>query len=93
LANTLWLNGPPVPRIFGDYDRLRRDYVAEEFVPSVQACGVAKSGRMPARDIPDPKLFEGTSTNGRTAHALSGRIKPESAKLPKVVFDGDIKLN
>jgi predicted TIM-barrel fold metal-dependent hydrolase len=43
LAKTPWLNGPVVPRIFGDYSALRRDYPAAEFVPTVQACGVGKS--------------------------------------------------
>ena len=43
LAKTPWLNGPIVPRIFGDYSALRRDYPAAEFVSTVQTCGVEKS--------------------------------------------------
>ena len=35
--------GPPVPRIFGDYAALRRDYLADEFVRDVTAQGVVKS--------------------------------------------------
>ena len=26
-----WLAGPPVPRIFGEYGALRRDYFADEY--------------------------------------------------------------
>jgi predicted TIM-barrel fold metal-dependent hydrolase len=42
-VKTPWLNGPSVPRIFGEYDALRRDFLAEEFIPSVRACAVERS--------------------------------------------------
>ena len=43
LADLPWLSGPPVPRIFGDYAALRRDYPVEEFVAAIQPRGVVKS--------------------------------------------------
>jgi predicted TIM-barrel fold metal-dependent hydrolase len=43
LAATPWLNGPPVPRIFGPYELLRRDYPVEEFVGDATAEGIVKS--------------------------------------------------
>ena len=43
LAETPWLNGPPQPRIFGDYAALRRDYLIEELVQAFRPHGVAKS--------------------------------------------------
>jgi predicted TIM-barrel fold metal-dependent hydrolase len=43
LAQTPWLNGPPLPRIFGDYKPLRRDYTIEEFLAEAGPCGVVKS--------------------------------------------------
>jgi predicted TIM-barrel fold metal-dependent hydrolase len=43
LAETPWLNGPPQPRIFGDYAALRRDYFVEELLGELRPHGVAKS--------------------------------------------------
>ncbi len=43
LADLPWLAGPPVPRIFGDYQALRRDYLVEEYVAAVRPEGVVKS--------------------------------------------------
>jgi predicted TIM-barrel fold metal-dependent hydrolase len=38
-----WLADPPVPRMFGDYFGIRRDYPVEEFVNDVKPQGVTKS--------------------------------------------------
>jgi predicted TIM-barrel fold metal-dependent hydrolase len=38
-----WLSGPQVPRIFGDYGPLRRDYGVEEFLAVCRAEGVVRS--------------------------------------------------
>jgi predicted TIM-barrel fold metal-dependent hydrolase len=43
LAATPWLQGPPVPRIFGAYDALRRDYPIDEFARDATRAGVVKS--------------------------------------------------
>jgi predicted TIM-barrel fold metal-dependent hydrolase len=43
LAKLPWLAGPPVPRIFGEYGPLRRDYTVDEFMRDVTAAGVVKS--------------------------------------------------
>lgn len=43
LAATPWLQGPPVPRIFGAYEPLRRDYGIEDYLAEAQPCGVARS--------------------------------------------------
>jgi predicted TIM-barrel fold metal-dependent hydrolase len=38
-----WLNGPMVPRIFGPYEPIRRDYPIEEYVADVTPFGVERS--------------------------------------------------
>lgn len=38
-----WLQGPMVPRIFGPYEPLRRDYLADEYVADATAAGVTAS--------------------------------------------------
>ena len=39
-ADLPWLNGPMVPRIFGDYEALRRDYPVGEYVADAVPAGV-----------------------------------------------------
>jgi predicted TIM-barrel fold metal-dependent hydrolase len=38
-----WLIGDPVPRIFGPYDSIRRDYPIEEYLADIRVCGVGKT--------------------------------------------------
>ena len=42
-ADQPWLNGPSVPRIFGDYDAIKRDYLIDEFLRDLAGTGVVKS--------------------------------------------------
>jgi predicted TIM-barrel fold metal-dependent hydrolase len=38
-----WLADPPIPRMFGDYFGIRRDYSVEEFMADVMPQGIVKS--------------------------------------------------
>lgn len=42
-ADLPWLQGPMVPRIFGPYEPIRRDYPIEEFLADIAGTGVEKS--------------------------------------------------
>ena len=42
-ADLPWLQGPMVPRIFGPYEPIRRDYPIEEFLADLDGTGVEKS--------------------------------------------------
>ena len=42
-ADLPWLMGPMLPRIFGPYEPLRRDYPIEEFLSDIAGCGIEKS--------------------------------------------------
>jgi predicted TIM-barrel fold metal-dependent hydrolase len=42
-ADLPWLQGPMVPRIFGPYELIRRDYPIEEFLADIAGSGVQKS--------------------------------------------------
>jgi predicted TIM-barrel fold metal-dependent hydrolase len=42
-ADLPWLAGPMVPRIFGPYEPIRRDYPVEEYLDDVAGSGVVKS--------------------------------------------------
>lgn len=38
-----WLSGEMVPRIFGPYEPIRRDYLAPEYIAEATACGITSS--------------------------------------------------
>jgi predicted TIM-barrel fold metal-dependent hydrolase len=42
-ADLPWLMGPMQPRIFGEYEDIRRDYPIEEYLADARAAGVAQS--------------------------------------------------
>jgi predicted TIM-barrel fold metal-dependent hydrolase len=42
-ADLPWLMGPMLPRIFGPYEPLRRDYPIEEFLSDIAGCDLEKS--------------------------------------------------
>jgi predicted TIM-barrel fold metal-dependent hydrolase len=42
-ADLPWLQGEMVPRIFGPYEPIRRDYLAPEYVAEATACGITSS--------------------------------------------------
>jgi predicted TIM-barrel fold metal-dependent hydrolase len=43
MADLPWLTGEMVPRIFGPYEPIRRDYPAEEYAAEATACGISAS--------------------------------------------------
>jgi predicted TIM-barrel fold metal-dependent hydrolase len=53
-----WLADPPIPRMFGDYFGLRRDYPVEEWINDVAPQGVVKSVHVTAMWGPDRALDE-----------------------------------
>ncbi|MEM9029513.1 MAG: amidohydrolase family protein [Pseudomonadota bacterium] len=42
-ADLPWLQGPTVPRIFGAYDSIKRDYLIDEYMADCTAHGITKS--------------------------------------------------
>jgi predicted TIM-barrel fold metal-dependent hydrolase len=53
-----WLADPPIPRMFGDYFGIRRDYPVEEFINDVKPHGVTKSVHVTAMWGPGKALEE-----------------------------------
>jgi predicted TIM-barrel fold metal-dependent hydrolase len=53
-----WLAEPPIPRMFGDYFGIRRDYPVEEFMADVKPEGVVKSVHVTANWGLDRSLAE-----------------------------------
>lgn len=52
-ADLPWLLGPTVPRIFGDYEPLKRDYLAADFLADVNGTDVKKSVYVQANWAPN----------------------------------------
>ena len=90
LARTPWLNGPPVPRIFGDYAPLRRDYLAEEFAADARRCGVEKSVYVQINVAPGDEIEEvqwvqtGADTHGYP-HGIIGYADLASPALARTL--------
>jgi predicted TIM-barrel fold metal-dependent hydrolase len=61
-----WLSGPMVPRIFGPYEPLRRDYPIGEYLNDIAGAGVAKSVYVQANWAPGDAEAEVASVQ-RTA--------------------------
>ena len=53
-----WLADPPIPRMFGDYFGLRRDYPVEEWINDIVPQGVTKSVHVTAMWGPNRALDE-----------------------------------
>lgn len=53
-----WLEGPMLPRIFGPYEPIRRDYPVEEYLADIAGSGVVKSVYVQANWAPDRALDE-----------------------------------
>jgi predicted TIM-barrel fold metal-dependent hydrolase len=55
---TPWLQGPPVPRIFGEYSALRRDYLMTDFLSDCTAAGVVQSVYVQVNVAPGDEIEE-----------------------------------
>jgi predicted TIM-barrel fold metal-dependent hydrolase len=76
-ADLAWLNGPMLPRIFGPYEPLRRDYLAPEYIEQATAAGIGESVYVQAnwpleRSVDEVRWVQ--SVHGETGwpHAIVG---------------------
>lgn len=58
VAKVPWLNGPQLPRIFGDYGALRRDYPVGELLDDVKSSNVVKSVYIQINVAPGDEIVE-----------------------------------
>ena len=58
LDHTPWLQGPTVPRIFGAYDAIRRDYLMDEYRADAAPCGVVQSVYIQVNVAPGEEVAE-----------------------------------
>jgi predicted TIM-barrel fold metal-dependent hydrolase len=70
-----WLADPPIPRMFGDYFGLRRDYPIEEWINDIVPAGVTKSVHVtamwgPGRALDESKWLQATADKHGFPHGI-----------------------
>lgn len=70
-----WLADPPIPRMFGDYFGIRRDYPVEEFMADVMPQGVVKSVHVtamwgPARALDETRWLQAVADKHGFPHGV-----------------------
>jgi predicted TIM-barrel fold metal-dependent hydrolase len=76
-ADLPWLDGPPVPRIFGAYEALRRDYPVEEYLADARPSGVVRSVYVqtnwaPGREVDEVAWAQSIADRHGFPHAIVG---------------------
>jgi predicted TIM-barrel fold metal-dependent hydrolase len=76
-ADQPWLNGPMVPRIFGPYDAIRRDYPIAEYLADIKDNGVVASVYVqtnwdPARAVEEVAWVQSIADTHSFPHAITG---------------------
>jgi predicted TIM-barrel fold metal-dependent hydrolase len=89
VERTPWLAGPPVPRIFGEYSALRRDYTIEDFASDARPNGVEKSIYVQINVAPGDEIseVEWATSAGATAGLVQGVVSFADLSSPNV---GDV---
>jgi len=70
-----WLADPPIPRMFGDYFGIRRDYPVEEFMQDVKPAGITRSVHVtamwgPGRALDESKWLQAVADKHGFPHAI-----------------------
>src|SRR3984885_10636695 len=72
-----WLNGPMVPRIFGPYEAIRRDYLISEYLADIKDNGIVASvyvqtNWQPSRSVEEVAWVQGIADAHGFPHAIVG---------------------
>ena len=85
-ADLAWLQGPPPPRIFGEYGALRRDYPIEEYLAEARGAGVVRSVYVqtnwpPGREVEEVGWAQSVADRHGFPHAIVGYADLAAASL------------
>ena len=72
-----WLEGPMLPRIFGPYEPIRRDYAIEEYLGDIEGSGIAQSiyvqaNWAPAQAVDEVAWVQAEADRTGYPHAIVG---------------------
>ncbi|MCC6948608.1 MAG: amidohydrolase family protein [Bradyrhizobiaceae bacterium] len=89
-ADQPWLQGPTVPRIFGEYDAIKRDYPVEEFKADIAGTGVVKSVYVqtnwsPARAVEEVEWVQSEADRAGWPHAIVSFVDLQAENAPDVM--------
>lgn len=89
-ADQPWLNGPTVPRIFGAYDSIKRDYPAEEFIADIKGTGVERSVYVQTnwskgREVDEVAWVQSEADRTGWPHAIVSYVDMQSEHAPDVM--------
>ena len=90
LNQTPWLLGPPVPRIFGAYEPLRRDYGIADYLADARPSGVVKSvfvqvNVAPQREVDEAAWVASIARNDGFPHAITAFADLSSPAVASVL--------
>ena len=90
LAATPWLQGPPVPRIFGAYGPICRDYPIAEYMADAVPCGVVKSvfvqvNVAPGGEVDEAAWVQGEADRHGFPHAVTAFADLAAADVGDVI--------
>ncbi len=76
-ADLAWLNGPTLPRIFGPYEPLRRDYLVPEYIAEATKAGIRQSVYVQAnwpleRSLDEVRWVQSVHAETGWPHAIVG---------------------
>jgi predicted TIM-barrel fold metal-dependent hydrolase len=89
-ADQPWLAGPTVPRIFGAYDAIKRDYPVAEFLSDLAGTGVVKSVYVQTnwakeRAIEEVEWVQSVADQAGWPHAIVSFVDLQSDGAPRVM--------
>ena len=92
MTNVAWLNGPAQPRIFGDYELIRRDYPIQEFIKDSGSQGVTASVYVQVNwpngeDVSEAAWVQATADKFGWPNAIIGHVDFASDQCCKVLSD------
>jgi predicted TIM-barrel fold metal-dependent hydrolase len=89
-ADQPWLQGPTVPRIFGEYDGIKRDYPIEEFLADLDGTGVVKSVYVQTnwakeRAVEEVEWVQANADRAGWPHAIVSFVDFQAENAPAVM--------
>ena len=89
-ADQPWLQGPTVPRIFGPYDSIKRDYPIEEYLNDIAGTGVTKSIYVQTnwakeRAVEEVEWVQSTADRAGWPHAIVSFVDLHAGNAPEVM--------
>jgi len=90
-----WLQGPEVPRIFGSYDSIRRDYLVDEYARDIAGLDIDRSVYVQVNLPPEQAVWEveAVADAGRTEGLMQAIVGQADLGAPDLADQLDAMLD